>query len=369
MTNISPGWYRDPAEPTTQRYWDGEGWVGSSLPADATPPEGPLEASPAASAPPAPTSTPPGNGAVPGVPPQEQQPPAAPLPPVTPQWPAPGALPPPPGYPQFPPGAPGRPQPHPHPGAQPPPGYSPVPPGFPPPGFPPGYPQLPPGAAWPPGVPFPGVPYVLRPIPRPHGFNLAPLGLRFLARVIDIVAVLFLNVVLNGWLIYQWIKETSGYWSAAMHATSNSDLPKMSSRGALLFTVITTMAIAIWLAYEVPFIGNSGQTLGKRIMGIRVVPLEGLHRLGYGRAFRRWTPLGVPMLFWLISPIFILISPIIQSLDCLSPTLNRPLHLAMHDRSAGTIVVEANKRDESGTPVAEPATVGANRDHSDGGTK
>jgi len=68
-------------------------------------------------------------------------------------------------------------------------------------------------------------------------------------------------------------------------------------------------------------------------------------------------------------PIFILISPIIQSLDCLSPTLNRPLHLAMHDRSAGTIVVEATKRDETGTPVAEPATVGADRDHSDGGTK
>ena len=36
-----PGWYRDPAEPTTQRYWDGDGWVGDSLPIDATPPEGP----------------------------------------------------------------------------------------------------------------------------------------------------------------------------------------------------------------------------------------------------------------------------------------------------------------------------------------
>ena len=224
MTNISPGWYQDPAEPTTQRYWDGEGWVGSSLPADATPPEGPLEASPAASAPPAPTSTPPGNGAVPGVPPQEQQPPAAPLPPVTPQWPAPGAFPPPPGYPSshrarraarsrthIPEPSPLRAIHRCHPALA---------------RLPPGYPQLPPGAAWPPGVPFPGVPYVLRPIPRPHGFNLAPLGLRFLARVIDIVAVLFLNVVLNGWLIYQWIKETSGYWSAAMHATSNRTCPR-----------------------------------------------------------------------------------------------------------------------------------------------
>ena len=38
---LAPGWYKDPADPTTQRWWDGEGWVGDPLPADATPPPGP----------------------------------------------------------------------------------------------------------------------------------------------------------------------------------------------------------------------------------------------------------------------------------------------------------------------------------------
>ncbi|MBO4210951.1 DUF2510 domain-containing protein, partial [Micromonospora echinofusca] len=54
--SVSPGWYADPAEPTTQRYWDGGGWVGRSLPVDATPPEGPLpeEEPPAPAAPPSP---------------------------------------------------------------------------------------------------------------------------------------------------------------------------------------------------------------------------------------------------------------------------------------------------------------------------
>lgn len=37
----SPGWYKDPAEPATQRYWDGEGWIGAPLPADAPAPDGP----------------------------------------------------------------------------------------------------------------------------------------------------------------------------------------------------------------------------------------------------------------------------------------------------------------------------------------
>ncbi|HEY9482572.1 MAG TPA: DUF2510 domain-containing protein, partial [Micromonosporaceae bacterium] len=38
MSEIASGWYKDPADPTTQRYWDGEVWIGDPLPADATPP-------------------------------------------------------------------------------------------------------------------------------------------------------------------------------------------------------------------------------------------------------------------------------------------------------------------------------------------
>ncbi len=365
MTDIAPGWYKDPAEPTTQRYWDGEGWVGSSLPVDATPPDGPLatgspsadqDAGPAAATSGGPAS----DDRAPGV----------------------GMLPP-PGYPPLPPGyPPGYLAPGPRGTSQAPgqvgePGAGPYGAPEPPPGRP-GYPPVPPypGAPyqpgpmppWPAGAPV-GIPYVLRPIPRPHGFALAPLGLRFLARMIDIVAVLVLNVLLNGWLIYQWIQETSGFWKAYLHATSGSDLPSMSSRGSLLLSVITLLAIAIWIAYEVPFIANGGQTLGKRIMGIRVVPLEGMHRLGYGRALRRWVALGLPMVFWLISPVFILISPIFQLMASLSPALNRPLHLALHDRAAGTIVVEAAKPDQPAAPDKLPVTVGADRDNPDGGTK
>ncbi len=41
MTTIEPGWYPDPAEPATQRYWDGAAWVGKPVPADAEPPAEP----------------------------------------------------------------------------------------------------------------------------------------------------------------------------------------------------------------------------------------------------------------------------------------------------------------------------------------
>ncbi|WP_156313281.1 DUF2510 domain-containing protein, partial [Micromonospora sp. HK10] len=45
--SVEPGWYVDPADPETRRYWDGEGWLGAPIPVDATPPEGPPPPEPA----------------------------------------------------------------------------------------------------------------------------------------------------------------------------------------------------------------------------------------------------------------------------------------------------------------------------------
>ena len=35
MSSLPAGWYKDPADTSTQRYWDGEGWLGKAIPADA----------------------------------------------------------------------------------------------------------------------------------------------------------------------------------------------------------------------------------------------------------------------------------------------------------------------------------------------
>ena len=32
MSTIEPGWFKDPVDPSVQRYWDGEGWLGDPLP-------------------------------------------------------------------------------------------------------------------------------------------------------------------------------------------------------------------------------------------------------------------------------------------------------------------------------------------------
>ncbi|HEY1487421.1 MAG TPA: RDD family protein [Micromonosporaceae bacterium] len=342
MSENPPGWYRDPAEPATQRYWDGDGWVGDRLPVDATPPEGPLHTAPVIEPDEPPTSLPPGV-MPPGPYPQHpgMLPPGAYPPGVLP----PGAYP--PGM--LPPGAypPGMPPPGAYPPGVLPPGA--YPPGMLPPGaYPPGAnltpPQsMPPGSThpmppgmMPPGIPYAYGPYVLAPLPapQPHGFDLAPLGRRFWARMIDIGLVLLINVVLNGYLIYQFVRQVGPYLRAVNAATNSGGANPSSGDLQSLFYAIIFLALVIWAVYEVPSTGSTGQTVGKRLMHLRVLPLEGDHQLGGRRAFRRFLPMGLPMLAWACGLGFV-----IQVADSLFTTFNKPLKLALHDMYAATVVV------------------------------
>jgi uncharacterized RDD family membrane protein YckC len=345
MSEIAPGWYRDPADPNTQRYWDGEGWLGGPLPADATPPDEPPAAEPPPWKPAAqkPADTPPGTAATllggtaappghPGAdagtapPGQPVSPPAGqPVHPVPP----PGTHGVPPGTHGVPPGTHGVP-----------PGTHGVPPGYPVhPGPPPGTPGLPPGH--PPhgqGGPYPGRPpysgYVPV-VPRPHGFALAPVGSRFVARLIDIAVVAALSVVVNAWFAYQWWQEVKPVLAAVQADPLNAN-PQATARGQWLVLTMLFITTALWLAYEVPALGNTGQTLGKRAMRIKVMAQESTEPLGFGRAFRRWGRLGMWTPLWGCYGVGLLF----QLIGSASLLFDQPLHRAFHDRIAGTVVVE-----------------------------
>jgi uncharacterized RDD family membrane protein YckC len=266
MSSLPAGWYPDPADTATQRYWDGEGWVGKAIPVDATPPVGPPPAEDPVLVPRQPTT------------------PAAPAP-ETPQqvWTAP------PGWPP------------------PPPGWTPPPGWHPPPGF------------------------TLQ--ARPHGLALAGMGARFVARLIDFVAVLLLNVLVNGYLGYQWWLEMEPVLRAVLEDPLAPAQP--TPRSQYLVLTMLLVATALWLAYEVPSLGNSGQTPGKRVMRIKVVGVESTERLGFGRAFRRWGRLGMWTPLWGCWGFGLLM----QIIDSISPLFDQKLRQALHDRSARTVVV------------------------------
>ena len=295
MSDVAPGWYKDPAEPGTQRYWDGEGWTGDPLPADAVPPPGPPRSTVKRGAAPPPTTRP-------APPPTPAGPPPAP----------PAGMPPPPG-----------------------------------PALPP-----PPGVPVPPGVHWVGaVPFVLAQ-PRPHGYPVAPLGLRFLARLIDFGVLLGLCAAANSWLLYLFFADFGPYAKAFLKAAqdgSRAAAPAVPNGIKYAFTLIPLVVVVVWLAYEVPAIAQRGQTFGKRVVGIKVMALEGTQPLGFARALRRWNPLALPVLLWTCGLGFIL-----QLVDSISPCLGGPLHLALHDRTAATVVVHSGRKGHEVTPLPPP---------------
>lgn len=266
MTDIAPGWYKDPAEPATQRYWDGGGWVGAALPAEITPPPGP----PPPSAPP---DAPPAADAVP-------EPAVVPLPPG-------GTIPP----------------------------------------------------AW-------VYPYRRpAPAPMPHGLPLAAPGARLIARLVDIAVVAGLALVANAWFLYQFVLEISAIYSQVQNTLRPEISAETRTRTNNLFWLMLVVTVVIWVVYEVPAVANTGQTLGKRLLGIKVMRLESDSRLGFGRSFGRWTTLGLPTLLW---PCFG-VGFVLQFFDCLFVVTDRPLGQALHDKRSHTVVVTIGRRRQGGT--------------------
>ena len=78
-------------------------------------------------------------------------------------------------------------------------------------------------------------------------------------------------------------------------------------------------------------------------LGIKVVRLESAEPLGMGRAFRRWGRLGLPTLLWYCCGVGL----ILQAIDCLFAAIDRPLHQALHDKTAATVVVQVPRTAQS----------------------
>lgn len=97
---------------------------------------------------------------------------------------------------------------------------------------------------------------------------------------------------------------------------------------------INNLESALWLIYSLHFsaalgyftllIGNGGMTLGKRIMGIKVISVDGA-QVSFGKAFIR-------AIGYIVSALFLYVGFLIMLLDSNSQTF--------HDKLSGTYVVE-----------------------------
>ncbi len=188
-------------------------------------------------------------------------------------------------------------------------------------------------------------------MPLPEGTVLASLGSRFKARLIDIFAVFLLNVVANGWFAYLFVQSLAPYWRAVMEWNAGggvSDPPVVPDRVSNLIFVMLLVLIAVWGAYEIPGTANTGQTLGKRLLHIKVASIDPSQQLGVGRSIRRWANMSLPVLLWQCCGIGL----ILQAIDAFTCVVNKPYQQCIHDRAVRTVVVQVDASKVSATSHA-----------------
>jgi len=105
--------------------------------------------------------------------------------------------------------------------------------------------------------------------------------------------------------------------------------------------VVATLALSVaetyW--YEVIFMPRTGQTVGKRLMGLRVLRLADGELPDRGTATRRW----------LLGQLAPLVAPYFSWADGLWQLWDQPYRQCLHDKAADTIVIK-----DVGSPDGAP---------------
>lgn len=232
--------------------------------------------------------------------------PSYPTPPVGGPQPATGGVAPPPG-------------PHPQ-------GYA-APPQYAPPQYaPPGY--APP--QWYAGTPGPP--------PSPSGQPLASFGDRLLAWLIDtalasaVSLVLFMPVFfILWWRMFTEMTRTTPDGTFVEPDLGTFFIEFFLPIMLLQLGVLVLMLGLYWL-YHVEYLKRGGQTLGKKVMKLRVVPIDPARRLDRRMAGRRW----------LVQSLAGSLVPGVSYLDGFWQLWDKPWQQCLHDKFAGTVVVKVS---------------------------
>jgi len=173
---------------------------------------------------------------------------------------------------------------------------------------------------------------------RPGGLPLAEPLDRLLARLVDglvlLGPLLVLGVVLYGLPVVLVVVATSG-----SDGEPSGPLLALAIFGGLWVWTLAVIALLYW--YEVVYQLRRGQTVGKRMRGIRIVTLDGgtPDRTGYRRRFVAANALtlvqAVPVLGVIVSSL----AGAYFYLDNLWLLWDKPYRQCLHDKYARTTVV------------------------------
>jgi uncharacterized RDD family membrane protein YckC len=169
----------------------------------------------------------------------------------------------------------------------------------------------------------------------PGGQPLADFGNRLLAYLIDaaILVGVTMIVALPAFFIFfftvvqRTIEETAPDGTVPSADIGAVILGGLAFElGVFVFVLVATYVYAVELMYK------SGQTVGKRVMRLRVIPLDPAARLTRGMAAKRWL---VQFAAGTILPLF-------TYLDGLWQLWDKPYLQTLHDKFAQTVVVKVS---------------------------
>ncbi len=145
--------------------------------------------------------------------------------------------------------------------------------------------------------------------------------------------ILLLASIVNAWFAYRWWQAILPYVRSQLDGASGA---AVSERASVLELIILGITALLWCAYEVPAHAHQGQTPGKRLLNIKVLPVEGTGPIGVRRAWRRWSPIGLPTVLWG----FCCVGFVLQFFAALPVFTDRLLRQGAHDKRAQTVVVQ-----------------------------
>lgn len=156
-------------------------------------------------------------------------------------------------------------------------------------------------------------PYAPEPVDAERSFGapsavLAPVGKRVMSHLIDLSIPTAIYV---GAQVIVMVQLSSGNFESSV-------------LWPVWLSIIAMMALGV---YQWHGVATTGQSIGKRVMGVWTLDAETGQPIGWGRAFLRWTVLGLLSIFWI---------PILLQLFVIP---NNPRRQGWHDSAVGTVVV------------------------------
>ncbi|SCE80700.1 Uncharacterized membrane protein YckC, RDD family [Micromonospora purpureochromogenes] len=190
----------------------------------------------------------------------------------------------------------------------------------------PSYPPGPPGA--PPRLPFPAVPL------SPGGQPLASFGDRLLAVLIDglVLGAASLVVMVPAMIFFlaAVVPDLTATTADGTYAEPDPFavlLPLLALEAGLIL-----LLLAMSYVYQVEMMFRTGETVGKRVMKLRIVPLDPTAALDRKTAAKRWLahqPAGM-------------LIPGFSYVDGLWQLWDKPWQQCLHDKFARTVVVKVS---------------------------